>query len=118
MGVNYNNMKSIEYSDLKNSIGVYFINNSFSTSNIKKLLNFKLLNFFKYNNFNNQLLITQNNNLDIKLITKLRKSFGLNNHLHLPNTVLFETSGTFINTEGTINKITKVVTPLGQTKSD
>jgi len=116
--VNLNSMKSLEYSDFKNSNGVYFINNSFSTPNIKKLLNFKLLNFFKYNNFNNQLLITQNNNLDIKLITKLRKGFNLNNHLHLPNTVLFETSGTFINTEGNINKITKIITPLGQTKSD
>merc|ERR1712207_42955 len=91
--VNYNTMKSVEYSDFKNSIGVYFINNSFSTPNIKKLLN-------------------------LKLITKLRKSFNFNNHLHLPNTVLFETSGTFINTEGNVNKITKVVTPLGQTKSD
>ena len=116
--VNYNTMKSVEYSDFKNSIGVYFINNSFSTPNIKKLLNLKLLNFFKYHKSNNKLLITQNDTLDIKLITKLRKSFNLNNHLHLPNTILFETSGTFINTEGNINKITKVVTPLGQTKSD
>lgn len=111
-------MKSVEYSDFRNSIGVYFINNSFSTSNIKKLLNLKLLNFFKSHKSDNKLLITQNNNLDIKLITKLKKSFNLNNHLHLPNTVLFETSGTFINTEGDINKITKIVTPLGQTKSD
>jgi len=116
--LNYNGMKSVEYSDFKNSIGVYFINNSFSTSNIKKLLNLKLLNFFKSHKSDNKLLITQNNNLDIKLITKLRKSFNFNNHLHLPNTVLFETSGTFINTEGNVNKITKVVTPLGQTKSD
>jgi predicted molibdopterin-dependent oxidoreductase YjgC len=36
----------------------------------------------------------------------------------LPSTVLFETSGTYINTEGDINKVTKVVTPWGQTKSD
>ena len=49
---------------------------------------------------------------------KLRKSFNLNNHLHLPNTVLFETSGTYINTKGNINKIVKVITPLGQSKSD
>jgi len=116
--LNFNGIKSVEYSDFRNSIGVYFINNSFSTSNIKKLLNLKLLNFFKSHKSDNKLLITQNNNLDIKLITKLKKSFNLNNHLHLPNTVLFETSGTFINTEGNVNKITKIVTPLGQTKSD
>merc|ERR1712157_38591 len=58
--LNYNGMKSVEYSDFKNSIGVYFINNSFSTSNIKKLLNLKLLNFFKSHKSDNKLLITQN----------------------------------------------------------
>ena len=94
------------------------INNSFSSPNIKKLLSLKLLNFFKQDKFNNKILITQNSNLDIKLIMQLRKSFKLNNHLHLPNTVLFETSGTYINTEGVINKVTRIVTPLGQTKSD
>jgi NADH dehydrogenase/NADH:ubiquinone oxidoreductase subunit G len=54
----------------------------------------------------------------VKLITQLRKSFNWNNHIHLPSTVLFETSGTYINTEGDINKVTKIVTPWGQTKSD
>ena len=65
----------------------------------------KLLNFFQHYAHNNRMLITQNNKLDAKLIMKLRKSFNLNNHLHLPNTVLFETSGTYINTKGNINKI-------------
>jgi len=116
--VNYSNLKSLEYKDLKNSTGIYFINNSFSTPNIRKLLNLKLLNFFKHHKSNNKLLITQSNNLDIKLIAQLRKSFNINNHLHLPNAVLFETSGTYINTEGSINKVTKIITPLGQTKSD
>jgi len=116
--VNYANLKSLEYKDFTNSTGIYFINNSFSSPNIKKLLSLKLLNFFKQDKFNNKILITQNSNLDIKLIMQLRKSFKLNNHLHLPNTVLFETSGTYINTEGVINKVTRIVTPLGQTKSD
>merc|ERR1712194_829914 len=116
--VNYTNLKSLEYKDFTNSTGIYFINNSFSSPNIKKLLSLKLLNFFKQDKFNNKILITQNSNLDIKLIMQLRKSFKLNNHLHLPNTVLFETSGTYINTEGVINKVTRIVTPLGQTKSD
>lgn len=42
----------------------------------------------------------------------------MNNHFHLPNTVLFETSGTFISTEGNFNKSTKIITQLGQAKSD
>jgi NADH dehydrogenase/NADH:ubiquinone oxidoreductase subunit G len=116
--VNLNNLKPIEYKDFKNSTGIYFVNNSFSTSNIKKLLSLKLLNFFQDYKHNNKILITQSSNLDTKLIAQLKKSFSLNNHLHLPNTVLFETSGTYINTEGDINKVTKIVTPLGQAKSD
>ena len=116
--VNFNNLKSISNKDFKNSTGIYFINNSFSTSNIKKLLDLKLLNFFKHYKHNNKMLITQNNNLDTKLISQLRRNFNLNNHLHLPNAVLFETSGTYINTEGDINKVTKIVSPLGQTRSD
>lgn len=49
---------------------------------------------------------------------QLKKGFKLNNHLHLPNTVFFETSGTYLNTEGNIRKATKVIKPLGQTKND
>ena len=116
--VNYNNLSSLQYKDFKNSIGIYFVNNSFITPNIQKLLSLKLLNFFKHNKFNNKILITQSSNLNIKLITQLKKSFNLNNHLHLPSAVLFETSGTYINTEGHVKGVTKIVTPLGQTKND
>jgi len=115
---NFKNFKPIEKKDFKNSTGIYFINNSFSTSNIKKLLSLKLLNFFQDYKHKNRMLITQSSNVDTKLLVQLKKSFSLNNHLHLPNTVLFETSGTYINTEGQINKITKVIAPLGQVKSD
>ena len=115
---NFNNLKPIKYKDFKNSAGIYFVNNSFSTRNIKKLLSLKLLNFFQEYKRNNKILVTQSSNLDTQLIAQLKKSFNLNNHLHLPNTVLFETSGTYINTEGDINKVTKIITPLGQAKSD
>ena len=115
---NINNLKNIKNKDLKNAAGVYFINNSFSTSNIKKLVSLKLLNFFKAYQCNNKILITQDNSLDTKWIRQLKKGFKLNNHLHLPNAVFFETSGTYMNTEGNIRKVTKVIKPLGQTKND
>ena len=116
--LNFNNFKTIERKDFENSTGIYFINNSFSTPNIKKLLSLKLLNYFHDYKHKNKILITQGSNLDTKLIVELRKNFNLNNHLHLPNTVLFETSGTYINTEGNINKMAKVIAPLGQVKND
>ena len=115
---NSGNLKSLEYKDFKNSTGIYFVNNVFSSPNIQKLLSLKLLKFFKDRSFNNKVLITQNSSLDMNMITQLRKNFNWNNHIHLPSTVLFETSGTYINTEGDINKVTKIVTPWGQTKSD
>nr|YP_010131739.1 NADH dehydrogenase subunit 11 [Thalassiosira profunda]QPZ94107.1 NADH dehydrogenase subunit 11 [Thalassiosira profunda] len=115
---NFANLKTIKNKDFKDSTGIYFINNSFSTSNIKKLVSLRLLNFFQDYGHNAKILITQSSNLDVKLTAQLRRSFNLNNHLHLPNTVFFETSGTYINTEGNINKVTKVIAAQKQTKSD
>ena len=85
---------------------------------MKKLLNLKLLNFFQNYKHKNKLLITQDNNLESKQLAKFKKNFDITNHLHLPNTVFFENSGTYVNTEGTINKVVKIITPLGQAKSD
>ena len=115
---NFTNIKTINKKDLKNSIGIFCINSSFTTVNFKKLLNLKLLNYFENNIQNNKILITQNNYLETKLLAQVKKNFNFNNHIHLPNTVSFETSGLYINTEGRFNKAIKVVTALGQTKSD
>jgi NADH dehydrogenase/NADH:ubiquinone oxidoreductase subunit G len=116
--INFNGLKTIKSEDFKSAAGIYFINNSFSTSNIKKLLSLKLLNFFQDSTRNDKVLVTQNSSLDARLITQLKKGFNLQSHLHLPNSVLFETSGTYLNTEGNVNNVTKVVKPLGQTKND
>jgi len=115
---NFNNLKVIKSKDLRNATGIFFINNTFSASNIKKLLNLKLLNFFQDYTRTAKILITQNSNLDTKLVAQMKKGFYFKNHVHLPNTVFFENSGTYLNTEGKINKITKIVKPSGQTKND
>ena len=115
---NFDNLRTIKNKDFRNSAGIYFINSSFSTSNVKKLLNLKLLNFFQSYKHKNKLLVTQGSSLEMSQLTNFKKSFDVTNHLHLPNTVFFENSGTYINTEGDINKVIKVITPLGQAKSD
>lgn len=111
-------VKAVQNRDLKDAAGVYFINNSFSNSNIKKLLNLKLLNLFQGYKHKNKILITQSSSLDNKLVLELKQGFNWNNHLHLPNTVFFETTGTYISTEGNVNKINKIIKPLGQTKNN
>ena len=115
---NLNILKTIQSFDFRNSQGVYFFNNSFHTYNVKKLLNLKLLNFFQDSEHTSKLLITQNNTLEMKKIAMFRKNFYLENQIHLPNNVFFEVSGTYINTNGKINKTTKVITSLNQTKSN
>ena len=103
--LNFTRLKPMQNQDLKNAAGVYFLNNSFSSSNVKKLLNLKLLNFFQSHLQESRMLVTQDNSLDTKLITELKKGFNWGNHLHLPNTVFFESSGTYITTEGNFRKI-------------
>lgn len=115
---NFNNLETIKNRDFKNSAGIYFINNSFSTPNIKKLLNLKLLNFFQNYKYKTKLIITQGSNLNMKQLGTLKKSFNVANHLFLPNTVFFENPGTYISTEGNVNTVVKIISPLGQAKSD
>jgi len=116
--LSFKNIKPIQNKDFKTSSGVFFVNNSFSTSNIKKLLNLRLLNFFRNYNYTNKILITQSNSLNTKLTAQFKQSFKVNTHLHLPNSVFFETSGTYMNTEGALQKTTKIITSLGQIKTD
>ena len=115
---NLKKLQSLKKKDIENSDSIYFINTSFSTANFKKLLNLKLLNFFQNNTKTNKLLITQSNVLNTQLNLQLKKNFKFNNHIHLPTTVFFETSGTYLNTVGDITKTTQIVTSLGQTKSN
>ena len=115
---NFTNLKTIQNKDLKNATGIYFINNSFSSFNVKKLLNLKLLNLFQSCILENKILITQNSSLDTQLIAELKRGFNWSNHLHLPNTVFFESPGTYINTEGNVSKVSRIIKPLGQTKDN
>lgn len=116
--INFTSLKTLQNKDLNNAAGVYFINNSLSSSNIKKLLNLKLLNFFKNDAGDGKILITQNSSLNTKLIAELKRGFNWKNHVHLPTTVFFETSGTYISTEGNVNKVSRIIKPLGQTKDN
>ena len=68
-GSNYfHTLKTIQNLDLKNSQGVYFLNNSLNDYSLKKFLNLRLLNFFQNPENANKLLITQNKSLELKKI--------------------------------------------------
>ena len=113
-----NILKTINSKDVQNSVGIYFLNNSFKTTAIKKLLNLKLLGFFRKHTHENKVLITQSTILENETISGLKKNFRIQKHVNLPNTVFFETAETYMNTEGSIKKTVKVISPTGQTKSN
>lgn len=115
---NLNIFKGIQNLDLKRSQGIYFLNNSFNSCNVKKLLNLKLLNIFQSFEDANKMMITQSNMIKTESLAVLKNNFYFSNQVHLPNNVFFEASGTYINTHGKINKTVKVITSLSQTKSD
>jgi NADH dehydrogenase/NADH:ubiquinone oxidoreductase subunit G len=115
---NLNIFKTIQSLDFRDSQGIYFLNNSYNSHNIKRLLNLKLLNFFQNFEHTNKLLITQSNTLETKKLVVLKNNYQLNTQIHLPNNVFFEVSGSYINTNGKVNKMTKVITSFNQTKSD
>ena len=115
---NLNIFKTIQSLDFRDSQGIYFLNNSYNSHNIKRLLNLKLLNFFQNFEHTNKLLITQSNTLETKKLVVLKNNYQLNTQIHLPNNVFFEVSGSYINTNGKVNKMTKVITSFYQTKSD
>jgi len=108
----------IKNKDIQESAGIYFLNDSYKTANVKKFINLKLLNFLKRNGNKDLFLITQHTLLKNKFITRLKKNFKVRKHINLPNNVFFETSGTYLNTEGVIKKTVKLVSPTGQTKNN
>jgi NADH-quinone oxidoreductase subunit G len=113
-----NVLKTIRSKDIQSSVGIYFLNNSFNSTTIKKLLNLKLLGFLKKNVHENKVLITQSTILQDKTLSELKKNFKIQKHLNLPNTVFFETAETYMNTEGNIKKTVKIMSPTGQAKSN
>lgn len=115
--LNLKNFKTITNKDIKKSCCIFFVNNSFSP-NLKKLLNLKLLNFLQKDKATTKMLVTQTNNLDARLVSKIKKNLNLHTHLHFPNANFFETTGTYINTEGNFIKNTKAVASFGQIKTD
>nr|YP_010377442.1 NADH dehydrogenase subunit 11 [Hemiaulus sinensis]QYB23178.1 NADH dehydrogenase subunit 11 [Hemiaulus sinensis] len=116
-GMNYlNNFKGLKEQDLKNSYGVYFLNSTDNTLNIKKLINLKQLNYLNSDNNYPKLIIDQNNGFNTN--TEFLKAYKSNNYINLPNSNFFESNGTYLNTEGIFKTNVKFLSSTKQTKED
>jgi len=119
VGINYlNSFKSISEKDLNSSSGLYFLNIHPNTLTFQKLTKIKLLNYSNINTNWPTYCIEQNFGIktdDLDFLTKFYKPF---NYINLPNGSFFESTGTFLNTEGEMKKTIKFISTESQTKED
>jgi len=111
-------IKSFTKNDFIDSSGIYVIEANLYSPNILKLIELKLLNYFKKEFFINKYFIEQNNIYNFKLLnTTFNKKFNVSTYIGLPSTTFFEDSGTYLNTEGNFKKTIKIIPSLKNTKS-
>ena len=101
-------IKSFKVKDFINSSGLYFINSNIYNTNILKLLELKLLNYFEKEDFNSKYIIEQNNILS-KYNEKNNIKLNSTLYIGLPNLNIFEDSGLYQNSEGFFKKTIKII---------
>ena len=122
-GVKYlDSIKPISIKDLKNNFGMFFINLKQENSNLKKIINLKLLNYSnEIGDFNlPKFCLESNNGLNSAILKKFsgNNSYKIYNYINLPNATLFESTNTFLNNEGVFKKNIKIMNSPNQTKED
>jgi|AntRauTorckE5430_2_1112549.scaffolds.fasta_scaffold00054_30 NADH-quinone oxidoreductase chain G len=118
-GINYlSKFKTFNENDLNSSSGLYFLNTSSRTSNLRKIINLKLLGYLGVSDTLPKFCLEQNNGLFANVVLATKSSYKIYNYINLPNSTFFETSGTFLNTEGVFKKTVKFISTNKQTKED
>ena len=117
-GVNYlNKFKSINGLDFSNSSGVYFLNTQPNSANFKKIISLKLLNYIHKNKVWPNYCLEQNSGIKSNLIPHT-KNFNLYNYINLPNSSFFESTGTYLTTNGRFKNNIKFISSSNQIKED
>jgi NADH dehydrogenase/NADH:ubiquinone oxidoreductase subunit G len=104
--------------DLKEAKGIYLINATVTSPAIHKLLELKLLDYFYVAENFNLVLIDQNNIQSGLSNLNKNKHYNSYSYFFLPTSIFFETSNTYINTEGLVKKMLKSVSTTYDTKTD
>lgn len=118
-GVHYlNSFKSFSEQDLNNSCGVYFLGTSSQSLNLKKIICLKLLNYCKSSDSLPKFCLNQNFGLTATKSTVGSMSYKVYNYISLPNNTFFESSGTYLNTEGSFKRTVRIISARQQTKED
>lgn len=102
-----NNFLPLSESDLQAFFGIYFVNTNLnSSSNYRRLVSMKLLNGW---NIDDTVMSIDHN---AKLANNEFSIQGISNskhYFHLPSNLVFEDNETYLNTQGLIKRLTKVI---------
>ena len=118
-GVNYlNNFDIVSEKDYKKTFAFYCINTSFTNPSLKKLINFKLLNLINENTKIPKYVLEQNGGFSSDLHNAGKRALNIYNFINIPNKVFFETSGTYLTTQGFFKKMIKILVSENQSKDN
>jgi len=113
VGINLTGLiKPFKQDDFMHSSGLYFIDSNIYSIAIIKLLELKILNYFKIEKYYTKYIIEQNN-ISYKNFNKT-KCNKINNYVYigLPNFTLFEDSGMYQNSEGVFKNMIQIIPSL------
>ena len=118
-GINYlNNFKTINEQDLVSSSGIFLLNSPPNSQNLNKLIRLKLLNYLKKNYNWPKYCLDQSNGLESITSKSLQNSDNVYNYINLPNNSFFESSNTYITTQGFFKNTVKFISTTNQSKED
>ena len=83
------------------------------SSNLKTILELKLLNYYNKEYFTPKLLIKQNNGFNFD-----KTLFNPNTYINLPNNVFFSSNSTYLTSDGNLKQNIKFLSSSKQTKDD
>jgi NADH-quinone oxidoreductase chain G len=112
---NLHSFKGLCRADLNKSSGIFFINNGLRTSKmISKFMELALLNH-SFTSINNKIVIEQNFK---NILSTLQNKLNIHEYIYLPSNTFFESTGSYINTEGNLKCSTKLISAQHNTKDD
>ena len=121
VGINYlQGFKALTTFDLEKSNGIYFFNSINSKSfNFNKVINLKILNYFKsVKKISSGFCLEHNNSMITEMPKKFLDNYMIYNYINLPNTTFFGSNGTYLNTQGYFKKVIKFLSNKKQGKED
>jgi len=111
-------IKSFTKNDFMHSSGLYFIETNVYSTNILKLLELKLLNYLKIENYTNKYILEQSTIFTKNLNKIQNKKLIVSTYIGLPTVTSFEDSGIYKNTEGILKKNIKIIPSIKNLKSN